>query len=66
MFKEAGTGCICPKSLPVCVCGRVPVLSVTGKPVTPGEEEIAGNPALKCQTASAKSFKKVCRGGFYN
>jgi 16S rRNA (cytosine1402-N4)-methyltransferase len=45
IFREAATGCICPKQVPVCVCGRVPQLKkVTGKPILPGSEEVHSNP----------------------
>lgn len=38
-------GCTCPPDFPVCVCGFVPTLkSVTRKPITPGDEELARNP----------------------
>lgn len=37
--------CICPHSLPRCVCGREPVMkSLTRKAVTPSEAEILRNP----------------------
>ena len=38
-------GCTCPREAPVCTCGFVQTLkSVTRKPITPSEEEIADNP----------------------
>lgn len=44
-FRDFAKGCVCPKSAPICVCGKVPVLKViTGKPVLPGDEEVASNP----------------------
>jgi 16S rRNA (cytosine1402-N4)-methyltransferase len=45
IFRDAATGCICPKEVPVCICGRTPQLKkVTGKPVLPGREEVLSNP----------------------
>jgi 16S rRNA (cytosine1402-N4)-methyltransferase len=45
VFRSFAKGCVCPKSAPLCVCGKVPLLKViTGKPVLPGNEEIASNP----------------------
>jgi 16S rRNA (cytosine1402-N4)-methyltransferase len=45
IFRDAATGCICPKEVPVCICGRIPRLKkVTGKPVLPGREEVLSNP----------------------
>ncbi len=45
IFRSFAKGCICPKSAPLCVCGKVPKLKViTGKPVLPGNEEIESNP----------------------
>lgn len=44
-FRDAAQGCICPRDLPVCVCGRKPKLKVlTSKPVRPSEGEVAENP----------------------
>lgn len=43
-FREACTGCICPKTLPVCVCGRTPLMEAVGKPVTPTQQELEENP----------------------
>lgn len=47
-FKELNTGCICPKSLPVCVCGRVQKVKLIGKhPIVAGEEELKRNSRSK-------------------
>jgi len=45
VFAEHAKGCVCPPDLPVCRCGREPVLRiVTKKPVVPTAEEIERNP----------------------
>lgn len=50
-FKELETDCICPKSLPICVCGKKKEIEIlTKRPVTAGEEELGKNP----RAASAK------------
>ena len=47
-YAELAAGCICPKSFPVCVCNRQPVVKVvTKKPVLPSEAEISQNPRAK-------------------
>lgn len=44
-FADMASGCTCPKSLPICVCGKKPrVKIITKKPVLPGDEELAVNP----------------------
>lgn len=44
VFREYAQGCICPPDLPVCVCGRVPIVEVvTRKPVLPTQDEIKRN-----------------------
>ncbi len=44
VFADLSTGCICDKSLPVCVCGRKPVVrAITHKPLTASAEELAEN-----------------------
>jgi 16S rRNA (cytosine1402-N4)-methyltransferase len=44
-FRAQERGCVCPPDLPVCVCGREPVLrSLARKAVRPGAHELAGNP----------------------
>jgi 16S rRNA (cytosine1402-N4)-methyltransferase len=43
-FQELARGCCCPADLPVCVCGRQPVIRIiTRKPVKPGVAEVAQN-----------------------
>ena len=43
-MKDLATGCICDKSLPVCVCGKKPRGElVYRKPVTAGNEELEMN-----------------------
>ncbi len=44
-FNDMATGCTCPKSLPVCVCGKKPAIKIlTRKPILPGVDELAVNP----------------------
>lgn len=48
-FKMLECDCICDKSLPVCVCGKVKEVEIlTKKPITAGENEIAINSRSKC------------------
>jgi 16S rRNA (cytosine1402-N4)-methyltransferase len=47
-FQAERRGCVCPPSLPVCVCGRSPRLRlVTRRSVTPSPTEIATNPRAR-------------------
>ena len=47
-FKELAQGCICPKELPVCVCGRKPEIKlITKKPILPAKGEISANSRSK-------------------
>jgi 16S rRNA (cytosine1402-N4)-methyltransferase len=44
-FRDQERGCICPPDLPVCACGREPVLRVlTRRPVRPRPDELEANP----------------------
>lgn len=44
-FRSAEKPCTCPPEIPVCVCGKVPVLKVlSNKPILPTDEEISKNP----------------------
>ena len=57
-FADMATGCTCPKSLPVCVCGRKPrVRMVTRKPVTPSEAELTANP--RARSAKLRVAEKI-------
>ncbi len=44
-FADLASGCTCPKSLPVCVCGKKPIVKVvTRKPILPSDLELEENP----------------------
>ena len=43
-FASLATGCTCPPSYPVCVCGKKPIVTpVNKKPILPSEEELQNN-----------------------
>ena len=45
MFRRESQGCLCPPSLPTCICGHEPKLKVlTRKIITPTEGEVRANP----------------------
>ena len=57
IFKTAENPCICPKTFPVCVCGRKSKGRViTRKPVLPSQEEMEVNPRSK--SAKLRVFEK--------
>ena len=58
VFRENENPCTCPKSFPVCVCGRKPKgRVVTRKPVLPREKELAENSRSK--SAKLRVFEKA-------
>ncbi len=57
-FKQAANPCTCPPNFPVCVCGKESKGKViTGKPILPGEEELAENSRSK--SAKLRIFEKA-------
>ncbi len=57
-FAAAAKGCICPPKLPVCACGRKPVLKVlTPRPITAGPDEVMKNPASR--SAKLRAAEKL-------
>lgn len=56
-FADAAIGCICPPDLPVCACGRVPLVTpVVRRPERPSDAEVKHNPR-----ASAARLRAVRR-----
>ena len=48
LFSSYADRCICPPDLPVCACGRKPIVDiVTRKPVIPTPEEVERNPRAR-------------------
>jgi len=48
-FQELSSDCVCPKTFPVCVCGKKKELEIiTKKPVVASEEEVRENSRSKC------------------
>lgn len=57
-YADLGSGCNCPKSLPICVCGRKPSLKIlTKKPTLPSAEEIESNP--RSRSAKLRIAEKI-------
>lgn len=57
-FNDLAKGCVCPKSAPLCVCGRLPALrKLTGKPVIATPEEIETNP--RSRSAKLRAAEKL-------
>ena len=58
VFQELNEDCTCPKSFPVCVCGkRRELLLINKKPLTASEEERAQNP--RSTSAKLRIAEKV-------
>ena len=57
-FAELAKGCTCPPDLPICVCGKKPVIqNVTRKPVLPSERELEENP--RSRSAKLRVAEKI-------
>lgn len=60
LFAACADRCICPPDLPVCACGRKPILEIeTRKPLLPSEEEIVRNP--RARSAKLRVARKIER-----
>jgi 16S rRNA (cytosine1402-N4)-methyltransferase len=46
-FADAARGCVCPRDLPVCACGRTATVRLVGKPIRPSAAEVAANPRAR-------------------
>lgn len=49
-FSAAARGCICPRDVPVCVCGRTPSVRLVGKAIRPSDTELRSNPRARSAT----------------
>ena len=57
-FRSLADPCTCPKSFPVCVCGKRPVVNlITRKPLTASPEELSINP--RARSASLRVAEKL-------
>ncbi len=57
-FSELAKGCVCPRELPVCVCGRKPQVKViTRKSILPSESELEENP--RSRSAKLRVAEKI-------
>jgi 16S rRNA (cytosine1402-N4)-methyltransferase len=57
-FVKEAKGCVCPPRMPVCACGKKPVLRIlTHRPIIAGEEEVRNNPASR--SAKLRAAEKL-------
>lgn len=60
-FQLWDKGCICPPKIPVCQCGKKPLVKIlTAKPVTASEQEKRINP--RARSAKLRVAKKLANG----
>ncbi len=60
-LRDASATCVCPPSVPVCVCGRVPRVEIlTRRGVRSSAEEIAVNP--RARSATLRAAAKIGNG----
>ncbi len=58
IFREYATGCLCPRNLPVCACGRAPrARLLTGRPILATDTEIHENP--RSRSAKLRAVEKL-------
>lgn len=64
-FKILESPCICPRDLPMCVCGRNPLGKVmTRKPIEAGKEEVKNNTRAHC--CKLRVFERNDEGEIWN
>lgn len=57
-FASLAQGCTCPRELPICVCGKKPVVKlVNKKPIVPSREELEENP--RSRSAKLRIVEKL-------
>ncbi len=57
-FADLTKGCVCPRELPICVCGRKPQLKlVNKKPILPSSLELSENP--RSRSAKLRVAEKI-------
>lgn len=57
-FAHLASGCTCPKGLPICVCGKKPLVKVISKkPILPGATELEENP--RARSAKLRVAEKI-------
>ncbi|MGI6238160.1 MAG: 16S rRNA (cytosine(1402)-N(4))-methyltransferase RsmH [Christensenellales bacterium] len=57
-FRMLANPCTCPKEMPICVCGKQPLIKlVTRKPITASPEELSQNP--RARSASLRVVERI-------
>jgi 16S rRNA (cytosine1402-N4)-methyltransferase len=56
-MQQMAKGCICPKSLPICMCNNKPQVKILGKPIVPSTNELKDNP--RARSAKLRVAEKV-------